>query len=211
MIGKIKNNEKLYCVRVLNVKRLKVAHSTKKSRNFKYFPRMYLTNNVNFFQLSPNELLPIFFVQVLDERNCVHKCTCCSRLCFNVTKSPVSMQHCTSFGVKVKSTTRSTRKQWSITEYFTSISVGNNFREHSYVYSTRFIKFFVNNLFTQWIVFTLKKHSATLLLVPLLGLQYILTPFKPEPGHSWERAYETISAFTASFQVSVGNVLNLCN
>lgn len=45
-------------------------------------------------------------------------------------------------------------------------------------------------------------HRATLLLVPLLGLQYILTPFKPEPYHSWERAYETVSAFTASFQVS---------
>ncbi|KAJ6641752.1 Calcitonin gene-related peptide type 1 receptor, partial [Pseudolycoriella hygida] len=46
----------------------------------------------------------------------------------------------------------------------------------------------------------IQAFRATLLLVPLLGLQYILTPFKPEPGHAWERAYETISAFTASFQ-----------
>lgn len=43
---------------------------------------------------------------------------------------------------------------------------------------------------------------ATLLLVPLLGLQYVLTPFRPEPGHPFENAYEVISALTASFQVS---------
>ncbi|XP_055697911.1 calcitonin gene-related peptide type 1 receptor isoform X2 [Phlebotomus papatasi] len=46
----------------------------------------------------------------------------------------------------------------------------------------------------------LQAFRATLLLVPLLGLQYILTPFRPEPGHPWERVYETVSAFTASFQ-----------
>uniref|UniRef100_A0A1B0GC90 Calcitonin receptor n=1 Tax=Glossina morsitans morsitans TaxID=37546 RepID=A0A1B0GC90_GLOMM len=42
--------------------------------------------------------------------------------------------------------------------------------------------------------------SATLLLVPLLGLQYILIPFRPDPGHSWEHTYEVISALVASFQ-----------
>lgn len=42
---------------------------------------------------------------------------------------------------------------------------------------------------------------ATLLLVPLLGMQYVLTPFKPEPGHRWEIVYEVVSAFTTSFQV----------
>lgn len=41
---------------------------------------------------------------------------------------------------------------------------------------------------------------ATLLLVPLLGLQYMLTPFRPSPGSAYERTYETMSAFTASFQ-----------
>ncbi|XP_058822069.1 calcitonin gene-related peptide type 1 receptor isoform X3 [Topomyia yanbarensis] len=46
----------------------------------------------------------------------------------------------------------------------------------------------------------LQAFRATLLLVPLLGLQYMLTPFRPDPGHPYERAYETISAFTASFQ-----------
>lgn len=39
------------------------------------------------------------------------------------------------------------------------------------------------------------------MLVPLLGLQYILTPFKPEPGHPWERVYGMVAAFTSSFQV----------
>lgn len=59
---------------------------------------------------------------------------------------------------------------------------------------------------------TIKKNSinyrATLLLVPLLGLQYIVTPFKPDPGHPWERLYETVSAFTASFQVILFISLN---
>lgn len=39
--------------------------------------------------------------------------------------------------------------------------------------------------------------------MPLLGLQYILTPFRPPTGHPWERVYEAVSAFTASFQVRV--------
>uniref|UniRef100_A0A182S8M1 G-protein coupled receptors family 2 profile 2 domain-containing protein n=1 Tax=Anopheles maculatus TaxID=74869 RepID=A0A182S8M1_9DIPT len=43
-------------------------------------------------------------------------------------------------------------------------------------------------------------HSATLLLVPLLGLQYILTPFRPGNGHPYERTYETMLACTSSFQ-----------
>ncbi|KAL5286779.1 CALCRL.2 family protein [Megaselia abdita] len=42
--------------------------------------------------------------------------------------------------------------------------------------------------------------KATFLLLPLLGLQYMLTPFKPDPGVSWEYTYEVISAITASFQ-----------
>ncbi|XP_065369424.1 calcitonin gene-related peptide type 1 receptor isoform X2 [Calliphora vicina] len=46
----------------------------------------------------------------------------------------------------------------------------------------------------------LQAFRATLLLVPLLGLQYILTPFRPDPNHPWEHTYEVISAFTASFQ-----------
>ncbi|XP_049547893.1 calcitonin gene-related peptide type 1 receptor isoform X2 [Anopheles darlingi] len=46
----------------------------------------------------------------------------------------------------------------------------------------------------------LQAFRATLLLVPLLGLQYILTPFRPRNGHPFERTYETILASTSSFQ-----------
>ncbi|KAL7737431.1 hypothetical protein ACLKA6_013032 [Drosophila palustris] len=46
----------------------------------------------------------------------------------------------------------------------------------------------------------LQAFRATLLLVPLLGLQYMLTPFRPDRGHPWENTYQVISAFTASFQ-----------
>ncbi|XP_031638128.1 calcitonin gene-related peptide type 1 receptor isoform X1 [Contarinia nasturtii] len=46
----------------------------------------------------------------------------------------------------------------------------------------------------------LQAFRATLLLVPLLGLQYVLTPFKPESGHSYEIVYEIVSAFTTSLQ-----------
>ena len=50
----------------------------------------------------------------------------------------------------------------------------------------------------------LQAFRATLLLLPLLGLQYLVTPFRPEgKDHPWSRAYEVTSAITASFQVSV--------
>lgn len=44
-------------------------------------------------------------------------------------------------------------------------------------------------------------YRATLLLVPLLGLNYLLTPFRPPKNHSLEKAYDIIAAITASFQV----------
>lgn len=72
---------------------------------------------------------------------------------------------------------------------------------HSSVFKRTIIKCIFFFKFTVFIV-----NSATLLLVPLLGLQYILTPFKPEPGHQWEIIYEVISAFTTSFQVRVNIV-----
>lgn len=52
-------------------------------------------------------------------------------------------------------------------------------------------------------------HRATLLLVPLLGMQYILTPFKPAARHDWEYVYEIVSAFTASFQVNVTKTIEI--
>ena len=42
---------------------------------------------------------------------------------------------------------------------------------------------------------------ATLILIPLLGLQYIAFPFKPPPGSSGEHVYSMIVAFLVSFQV----------
>jgi hypothetical protein len=48
----------------------------------------------------------------------------------------------------------------------------------------------------------LQALRATLLLVPLLGLHYLVTPFRPSENHPWEGVYEVTSAITASFQVS---------
>lgn len=60
-------------------------------------------------------------------------------------------------------------------------------------------------LLFSWLFFnilvTLLHPSATLLLVPLLGMQYILTPFRPEEGADGAFAYELISAIIISFQV----------
>ncbi|XP_076361905.1 calcitonin gene-related peptide type 1 receptor-like [Tachypleus tridentatus] len=47
---------------------------------------------------------------------------------------------------------------------------------------------------------TRKAVRATLILIPLLGLHYIITPFRPEPGSPEEAVYEPISAAVASFQ-----------
>ncbi|XP_070506653.1 calcitonin gene-related peptide type 1 receptor isoform X1 [Chironomus tepperi] len=58
----------------------------------------------------------------------------------------------------------------------------------------------------------LQAFRATLLLVPLLGLQYILTPFRPGKNHPYEATYEVISAFTASFQgLCVATLFCFCN
>nr|XP_024216449.1 calcitonin gene-related peptide type 1 receptor-like isoform X1 [Halyomorpha halys] len=46
----------------------------------------------------------------------------------------------------------------------------------------------------------LQALRATLLLLPLLGLNYLLTPFRPPNDHPLESYYEILSAFTASFQ-----------
>lgn len=49
---------------------------------------------------------------------------------------------------------------------------------------------------------------ATLLLVPLLGLHYLVIPFRPPKKHAWEQFYEVLSAITASFQVSTSKPLS---
>lgn len=48
---------------------------------------------------------------------------------------------------------------------------------------------------------TLQALRAVLLLLPLLGLNYLLTPFRPPDKHPWETYYELTSALTSSFQV----------
>lgn len=59
---------------------------------------------------------------------------------------------------------------------------------------------------------SLQALRATLLLVPLLGLNYLLTPFRPERNHPWERAYEIVSAVTASLQgLCVATLFCFCN
>ncbi|XP_077299605.1 diuretic hormone 31 Receptor isoform X2 [Arctopsyche grandis] len=58
----------------------------------------------------------------------------------------------------------------------------------------------------------LQAFRATFLLVPLLGLQYLVTPFRPPPGNSWEHVYEYVSATTASLQgLCVATLYCFCN
>ncbi|XP_011499887.1 PREDICTED: calcitonin gene-related peptide type 1 receptor-like [Ceratosolen solmsi marchali] len=58
----------------------------------------------------------------------------------------------------------------------------------------------------------LQAFRATLLLVPLLGLHYLVIPFRPEKGHPWEKAYDVMSAITASFQgLCVAILFCFCN
>ncbi|XP_039281603.1 calcitonin gene-related peptide type 1 receptor isoform X2 [Nilaparvata lugens] len=47
---------------------------------------------------------------------------------------------------------------------------------------------------------TRKAVRATFILIPLLGLQYILMPFRPQQGAAWEPAYQIISAVVTSYQ-----------
>uniref|UniRef100_A0A1B6E976 G-protein coupled receptors family 2 profile 2 domain-containing protein n=1 Tax=Clastoptera arizonana TaxID=38151 RepID=A0A1B6E976_9HEMI len=59
---------------------------------------------------------------------------------------------------------------------------------------------------------TKKAVRATLILIPLLGLQYILTPFRPEQGDTWEAVYQVISAVVASWQgLCVALIFCFCN
>lgn len=84
--------------------------------------------------------------------------------------------------------------------------------KYKYYYNTRLGHFSLTHLLSRSHYISLSfslSYSATLLLVPLLGLQYMLTPFRPDAGHPWETTYQVISAFTASFQVSNSFALSL--
>ncbi|CAG7827300.1 unnamed protein product, partial [Allacma fusca] len=57
-----------------------------------------------------------------------------------------------------------------------------------------------------------KAARATLILIPLLGLHYFLTPFKPEPGSDGEMVYECIAAVSSSLQgLCVSLLFCFCN
>ena len=49
----------------------------------------------------------------------------------------------------------------------------------------------------------IKAARATLILIPLLGLHYLLTPLRPERGTEGEQVYEYITAVSLSIQVSL--------
>jgi calcitonin receptor-like len=48
---------------------------------------------------------------------------------------------------------------------------------------------------------TMKAARAALMLVPILGLHFILLPMRPEKGSTLEYIYEIVSAVSTSFQV----------
>lgn len=48
---------------------------------------------------------------------------------------------------------------------------------------------------------TRKAIKATIILIPLFGLQYMLIPFRPETGSKYEKIYQILSAVVVSFQV----------
>lgn len=53
---------------------------------------------------------------------------------------------------------------------------------------------------------------ATLILIPLLGLHYMLTPFRPEQKSKWEQIYEIVAALCTSFQgLCVAMLFCFCN
>ncbi|XP_042209098.1 calcitonin gene-related peptide type 1 receptor-like [Homarus americanus] len=47
---------------------------------------------------------------------------------------------------------------------------------------------------------TRKAVRATLILIPLLGLHYVLMPFRPAPGSNGELVYQVVTALVSSFQ-----------
>lgn len=57
-----------------------------------------------------------------------------------------------------------------------------------------------------------KAVRATLILIPLLGLHYLLTPMRPEPKSEWEVIYESMAAVCTSFQgLCVAMLFCFCN
>ena len=53
-----------------------------------------------------------------------------------------------------------------------------------------------------FLFFFFKAVRATLILIPLLGLHYLLIPFRPRQGTPEAAIYDVVSAAVASLQVS---------
>lgn len=59
---------------------------------------------------------------------------------------------------------------------------------------------------------TRKAVRATLILIPLLGIQFVVVPFRPAPGTPWEYAYQFTLALLASCQgLCVSLLFCFCN
>ena len=56
---------------------------------------------------------------------------------------------------------------------------------------------------------TLKAARAALMLIPILGIHFILLPIRPEQGSTLEYVYEVVSAVSSSYQVKAKTYLFL--
>lgn len=95
----------------------------------------------------------------------------------------------------VQDTLQKLIKNWVFTQYFWLLSAC-----WSFSLSFEFFEFLLN--FFPIHLPNRKAVRATLILIPLLGLQYVLTPFRPAPGSPGENVYEVLAAVFTSFQVS---------
>ncbi|OXA58952.1 calcitonin gene-related peptide type 1 receptor isoform X1 [Folsomia candida] len=70
-----------------------------------------------------------------------------------------------------------------------------------------------NHKFRRTVWLTIKQAAkASLILIPLLGINYFLTPFKPDPESDWAIYYEYIAAISSSLQgLAVSLLFCFCN
>ena len=47
---------------------------------------------------------------------------------------------------------------------------------------------------------SVKQTRAAMFLIPVLGINFLLLPFRPEPGSSIEDSYDVLSTISSSFQ-----------
>lgn len=108
-----------------------------------------------------------------------------------------------SFATQIQSSVQDTLqkliKNWVFTQLLlTSFACWSFFSFLSFLFFEFFTKLISDPSFCP----NRKAVRATLILIPLLGLQYVLTPFRPAPGSPGENVYEVLAAVFTSFQVS---------